>query len=160
MKEPRQKLSEAVKDLLSQGHSVELSAYGRSMIPFLRPGQKVKLTPTELSQIVRGDLVAFHKQDYLVVHRVHAVHTTNDGIQLITKGDSNLNPDAPVTSENYLAKVDGVYRRGAWRTLSPTSFHSRLILRLGKGYSVWFWVWKRICEKIALSQKNALLDDN
>lgn len=143
MKEPRQKLSEAVKDLLSQGHSVELSAYGRSMIPFLRPGQKVKLTPTELSQIVRGDLVAFHKQDYLVVHRVHAVLSVNGTLQLLTKGDSNLNPDAPVTSENYLAKVDGVYRRDAWRTLSPTSLHSRLVLRLGKVYSVWFWVWKR-----------------
>jgi signal peptidase I len=143
MKEPRQKLSEAVKDLLSQGHSVELSAYGRSMIPFLHPGQKVKLTPTELSLIVRGDLVAFHKQDYLVVHRVHDVHSLNGAIQLITKGDSNLNPDAPVTSENYLAKVSGVYRRGMWRTLSPTSFHSRLVLRLGKGYSIWFWVWKR-----------------
>ena len=40
MKEPRQKLSEAVKDLLSQGHSVELSAYGRSMIPYLRQDRK------------------------------------------------------------------------------------------------------------------------
>mgnify|MGYP000126381605 CR=1 FL=1 len=98
MKEPRQKLSEAVKDLLIKGHSVELSAYGRSMIPFLRPGQKVKLTPTELSQIVRGDLAAFHKQDYLVVHRVHAVLSVNGTIQLLTKGDSNLNPDAPVTA--------------------------------------------------------------
>ena len=143
MNEPRQKLSEAVKDLLSQGHSVELSAYGRSMIPFLRPGQKVKLTPTKLSQIVLGDLVAFHKQDYLVVHRVHAVLSANGSIQLLTKGDSNLNPDAPVTFENYLAKVDGVYRRGAWRTFSPTSLHSRIVLRIGKGYSVWFWVWKR-----------------
>jgi len=54
-----------------------------------------------------------------------------------------LNVDAPVTSENYIAKVDGVYRRGAWRALSPTSFHSSLVLRLGKGYSFWFWVWKR-----------------
>jgi signal peptidase I len=143
MIEPRQKLSETVKDLLRQGHSVELSAYGRSMIPFLRPGQKVKLTPTEFSQIVRGDLVAFHKEDYLVIHRVHAVNSENGTIEVITKGDSNLSPDATVTTENYLAKVDGVYRRGAWRALSPTSFHSRLVLRLGKGYSFWFWVWKR-----------------
>jgi signal peptidase I len=143
MKEPRQKLSETVKDLLRQGHTVELSAYGRSMIPYLRPGQKVQLAPVDMSQIVRGDLVAFHKADYLVVHRVHAVLSENGVIQLLTKGDSNLHPDAPVTSENYLAKVDGVYRRGAWRALSPPSLHSRLVLRLGKGYSFWFWVWKR-----------------
>jgi signal peptidase I len=150
MKEPRQKLSEAVKDLLSQGHTVELSAYGRSMIPFLRPGQKVQLAPVDISQVVRGDLVAFHKADYLVVHRVYAVLSANETIQLLTKGDSNLNPDAPVTSENYLAKVDGVHHLGAWRALSPTSLHSSLVLRLGKGYSVWFWVWKHFVGRFRL----------
>jgi len=143
MNEPRQKLSETVKDLLRQGHTVELSAYGRSMIPYLRPGQKVQLAPVDMSQIVRGDLVAFHKADYLVVHRVHAVLSANETIQLLTKGDSNLNPDAPVDAQNYLAKVIAVQRRSSWRTLSPRSFHSYLVLRLGKGYSVWFWVWKR-----------------
>jgi signal peptidase I len=143
MNEPRQKLSETVKDLLRQGHTVELSAYGRSMIPYLRPGQKVQLAPVEISQIVRGDLVAFHKADYLVVHRVHAVLSENGVIQLLTKGDSNLNPDAPVDAQNYLAKVIAVQRRSSWRILSPRSFHSHLVLRLGKGYSFWFWVWKR-----------------
>jgi signal peptidase I len=150
MKEPRQKLSEAVKDLLIKGHSVELSAYGRSMIPFLRPGQKVKLTPTELSQIVRGDLAAFHKQDYLVVHRVHAVHTTNDGIQLITKGDSNLNVDAPVDAQNYLAKVIAVQRRSSWHKVSPRSISAQLSLRLGWFYSMPFWIWKHLVGRLRL----------
>ena len=150
MKEPRQKLSEAVKDLLSQGHSVELSAYGRSMIPFLRPGQKVKLTPTELSQIVRGDLVAFHKQDYLVVHRVHAVLSANGTIQLLTKGDSNLNPDAPVDAQNYLAKVIAVKRRSSWCKVSPRSILARFSLQLGRFYSMPFWLWKHFVGRFRL----------
>ena len=117
MNEPRQKLSETVKDLLSQGHSVELSAYGRSMIPFLRPGQKVKLTPTELSQIVRGDLVAFHKQDYLVVHRVYAVLSTNGTIQLLTKGDSTSNHDHVFPNPKFKLGI-----KKSWFSISSRNF--------------------------------------
>ena len=142
MNEPRQKLSETVKDLLRQGHTVELSAYGRSMIPYLRPGQKVQLAPVDISQIVRGDLVAFHKADYLVVHRVHAVLSANETIQLLTKGDSNLNPDAPVDQQQYLAKVQTVQRGSSWRIVSPTSISAQLTLRLGRIYSTPFWLWK------------------
>lgn len=148
MNEPRQKLSETVKDLLRQGHSVELKAYGRSMIPFLHPGQKIKLQATDLDQIVPGDLVAFQQQDYLVVHRVHAVIFKNGSIQLLTKGDSNLNADVPVSSENYLAKVSGVFRRGAWRQTAPKSFQSHLVRKLGNAYSLWFWLWKHARNKL------------
>lgn len=144
MKEPRQKLSETVKDLLRQGHTVELSAYGRSMIPYLRPGQRVQLAPVDMSQIVRGDLVAFHKADYLVVHRVHAVLSENGVIQLLTKGDSNLNPDAPVDAQNYLAKVIAVQRRSSWHKVSPRSISARLSLQLGRFYSLPFWILKNL----------------
>jgi signal peptidase I len=150
MKEPRQKLSETVKDLLRQGHTVELSAYGRSMIPYLRPGQKVQLAPVEISQIVRGDLVAFHKADYLVVHRVHAVLSANETIQLLTKGDSNLNPDAPVDAQNYLAKVIAVQRRSSWYKVSPRSISASLSLRLGRFYALPFWIWKHFVGRFRL----------
>ena len=148
MKEPRQKLSETVKDLLKQGHSVELSAYGRSMIPYLRPGQKVQLAPVDMTQIVRGDLVAFHKVDYLVVHRVHAVIFEKGTIHLLTKGDSNLNFDALVDEQNYLAKVIAVQRGSSWRTVSPTSISARLSLQLGRIYSTPFWLWKHFLGRI------------
>jgi signal peptidase I len=150
MKEPRQKLSETVKDLLRQGHTVELSAYGRSMIPYLRPGQKVQLAPVDMSQIVRGDLVAFHKADYLVVHRVHAVLSANGTIQLLTKGDSNLNVDAPVDAQNYLAKVIAVQRGSSWRKVSPRSISARLSLQLGRFYSLPFWLWKHFVGRFRL----------
>lgn len=147
MNEPRQKLSEAVKDLLRQGHTVELSAYGRSMIPYLRPGQKVQLAPVDMTQIVRGDLVAFHKADYLVVHRVHAVLSEKGTIHLLTKGDSNLNFDALVDEQNYLAKVIAVQRRSSWHTASPKSISARLSLHLGRFYSMPFWLWKHLLNK-------------
>jgi signal peptidase I len=150
MNEPRQKLSETVKDLLRQGHTVELSAYGRSMIPYLRPGQKVQLAPVDISQIVRGDLVAFHKADYLVVHRVQAVHSVNESIQLLTKGDSNLHPDAPVDTQNYLAKVIAVQRGSSWRIVSSTSISARLSLQLGRFYSMPFWIWKHLVGRLRL----------
>jgi signal peptidase I len=150
MNEPRQKLSKTVKDLLRQGHTVELSAYGRSMIPYLRPGQKVQLAPVEISQIVRGDLVAFHKADYLVVHRVHAVLSGNGTIHLQTKGDSNLNPDAPLDAQNYLAKVIAVQRRSSWHKVSSRSISAQLSLRLGWFYSMPFWIWKHLVGRLRL----------
>lgn len=147
MKESKQILSETVKSLIKEGVSVELNAYGQSMIPFLKPGQKVKLTPIEISFIVKGDLVAFKKQDYLVIHRVHTVISTHGVIQLITKGDSNLNPDEPVGKDNYLAKVSMIYRGKTWRELSPTSIHSVIVLFFGKFYSMPFWIWKHLMAK-------------
>ena len=147
MQENKQYLSETVKSLLVEGHSVELSAYGQSMIPFLRPGQKVKLTPIDISFIVKGDLVAFQKQDYLVIHRVHEIILSDGTINLVTKGDSNLNPDEPVGKDTYLAKVSMIYRRNTWRELSSTSIHSRVVLFFGKFYSIPFWLWKHVMAK-------------
>jgi signal peptidase I len=144
MQETKQYLSETVRSLLFEGHSVELSAYGQSMIPFLRPGQKVKLTPTSITRIVCGDLVAYKKQDYLVIHRVHAIILCDGTINLVTKGDSNLNPDEPIDKEHYLAKVTGVFLRNQWRELSPTYIHSRAVLFFGKLYSFPFWLWKHL----------------
>jgi signal peptidase I len=144
MQETKQYLSETVKSLLQEGHSVELSAYGHSMIPFLRPGQKLKLTSVDITQIVRGDLVAFQKHDYLVIHRVHDIILSDGKLILVTKGDSNLNPDHPIDKEIYLAKVTGIMRRNDWKPLSPTSIHSKAVLFLGKWYSFPFWLWKHL----------------
>jgi signal peptidase len=144
MHETKQYLSETVKSLLQEGHSVELSAYGDSMIPFLRPGQKLKLTSVDIAQIVRGDLVAFQKHDYLVIHRVHDIILSDGKIILVTKGDSNLNPDEPINNQHYLAIVTGIYRRNRWQTFSPTSIHSRAVLFFGKLYSLPFWLWKHL----------------
>ena len=134
-----------------EGHSVELSAFGQSMIPFLRPGQKVKLTPVDISFIVKGDLVAFQKHDYLVIHRVHDILQSNETLLLITKGDSNLNPDEPVGKDIYLAKVSMIYRGKNWRELFPTSVHSRLVLFFGKLYSFPFWLWKHLNARLMRS---------
>jgi signal peptidase I len=147
MQETKQYLSETVKSLLMEGHSVELSAYGQSMIPFLRPGQKVKLTPIDISFIVKGDLVAFQKQDYLVIHRVHEIILSGGTINLVTKGDSNLNPDESIDKDNYLAKVSMIYRGNQWRELSSTSIHSRSVFFFGKFYSMPFWLWKHVMAK-------------
>jgi signal peptidase I len=144
MQDTKQNLSDTVKSLLGEGHSVELSAHGQSMIPFLRPGQKVKLTPISITRIVCGDLVAFQKQDYLVIHRVHEIYLSDGTIYLVTKGDSNLNPDEPINHQHYLALVTGYYRRNRWQTFSPTSIHSRAVLFFGKLYSLPFWLWKHL----------------
>ncbi len=148
MQETKQYLSETVKSLLMEGHSVELSAFGQSMIPFLRPGQKVKLTPVDISLIVKGDLVAFQKQDYLVIHRVHHILRENEMVHLITKGDSNLNPDEPVGKDTYLAKVSMIYHGNKWIKLSPTSILSRTVLLFGRFYSLPFWLWKHFESKL------------
>lgn len=148
MKESKQILSETVKSLIKEGVSVELNAFGQSMIPFLKPGQKVKLIPIDISLIVKGDLVAFQKQDYLVIHRVHDILQSNETLHLITKGDSNLNPDEPVGKDNYLAKVSMIYRGNKWIKLSPTSILSRTVLFFGRFYSLPFWLWKHFESKL------------
>lgn len=144
----KQQLSETVEALLHQGHAVELRAFGMSMFPLLRPGSLVKLIHLPMSDVRLGDVVAFRKDDYVVIHRVRKIEEVDHGFCFTCKGDSNLNPDAPVYQSNYLGKVMAIKRRNQWVKWKNPSLLTWLILHTGKMYSLPFWLYKHTKEKV------------
>ena len=64
-----------------------------------------KLSAEEKTGLKIGDVITFHQDGIIKVHRVVMVFP--DG-SVITKGDANILPDAPVPSGDIVGKVVGV----------------------------------------------------
>jgi signal peptidase I len=63
-----------------------------SMRPSLNPGDVAVLTPEPAAAVVSGQIVAFHppgEPRVTVIHRVHRLRRTREGIVIRTKGDAN-----------------------------------------------------------------------
>ena len=79
-----------------------------SMEPSLGRGDLVIVRQGEISNVREGDVVAFGVGGgVIVVHRVMDIMSSASGITLVTKGDSNKDPDPwLVTADNYIGKVE------------------------------------------------------
>ncbi len=71
---------------LRAGRSTSLRVSGRSMYPFLAPGQDVLLEPCATEALRPGELVAFERAGRVILHRVLSVHPGTG--QVIEKGDN------------------------------------------------------------------------
>ena len=99
---------ELAAEVLDRFGSGRLQVQGSSMLPSLRPGDEVELrSPSQ--QIEVGDVVAYRRADRLFVHRV--VERNCRG-ELVTRGDTLPQADAPVSESELLGVVSSVRRRG------------------------------------------------
>ncbi|MCS7099492.1 MAG: signal peptidase I [Sulfolobales archaeon] len=75
---------------------------GTSMEPTLQPGDLViivkRVSPREISV---GDVIVYRRGRNLIIHRVIKV----EGSTLITKGDNNWLPDAPISYQVVVGRV-------------------------------------------------------
>jgi signal peptidase I len=80
---------------------------GGSMLPTLKPGQKIKILKTKDVKI--GDIIIFKSnnlkrkknKNFRVIHRVVKIN----GNQIITKGDHRYNCDRPIMYKEILGKL-------------------------------------------------------
>jgi len=101
--------NELVCDSVRQHGSVRIRVQGSSMLPSLRPGDEVNLQSIPLSTIKIGDIIAYQRDGRLFVHRVIA----NDPAgQLLTRGDTLLQADAPVSGDELLGVIEAAFRDG------------------------------------------------
>ena len=90
---------------LNSGNTICLTADGLSMWPVITGGMKAEIAPLASGAPEKGSLILTSKDGGLVVHRCWGV-TCQDGVTLVvTKGDTNLGFDAPVTIDKVLGKV-------------------------------------------------------
>ena len=95
--------------ILKQGNCIRFKAKGWSMLPSIRSGDIVAVSPIT-DEITHGDIILYRSKENTPV--VHRVIKKSEGGGILTKGDSSLNFDSPITNEQVLGKVIEVERRG------------------------------------------------
>jgi len=78
------------------------------MLPTFWPGDLLTIRNCSLDQVKTGDVVLYSRDDGFFIHRVLRTLATIEGVQLITRGDSMPNEDAPVRLQELLGKVISV----------------------------------------------------
>ncbi len=99
-------LRETGFSLLDGGLTIKVRADGYSMYPSLKPGTVIIIEPcVPGDEPVRGEIIAWKRDQDLVVHRVVRIVKNNEGIYYITRGDSCKNEDPPVAANRIAGKV-------------------------------------------------------
>lgn len=118
-----------VCDVLRAGGRMWVRGRGPSMLPTIRPGERILLEP--LSRRLRqGDIVAVRGDRSILVHRV--VECGLDTIR--TRGDASPGTDAPSARSSILGVATAVIRRGRVVALTRTLQHGFVAFALGELY--------------------------
>ena len=100
---------------------------GESMRPWFRPGDQAMIQHGA-TNLRRGDVVVFHRQNHLTIHRIVYITPQAEGTMLVTKGDNLTYFDAPIRSDQLLGRVIAIQRDGREINIDTTKW--RLIGRL------------------------------
>ncbi|MGE5849491.1 MAG: hypothetical protein ACM362_05140 [Candidatus Methylomirabilota bacterium] len=95
-------------DLIARDGAVWARQASLSMAPLIQPGDAVHLVPLDREQIARGTLIAYRREELLVVHRL----LTWGHAGVVTKGDALTSPDPLVAWEQVVAQVTALRRTG------------------------------------------------
>ncbi|MFZ0211095.1 MAG: signal peptidase I [Candidatus Acidiferrales bacterium] len=110
-----------VAGILSAKGWAFLKVSGKSMLPWIRPGDVVFLRKAKIEEIERGDVVVFESNGSLCVHRMIAPCCSGAEQEkrfgLVTKGDCVAEADEPIFAEEFRGKVAFIYRNGKERAL-------------------------------------------
>jgi len=101
---PGQTLAELIEKLRTY-QPIEGIVTQESMLPTLRPGQRVRLEPFRKEEARVGDIVAYRRGERLIIHRIVGIDNRQTGRSYLLKGDANFVCDAPVLEEEVLTKA-------------------------------------------------------
>ena len=108
-------------NVLRQGHPLRIKARGASMLPLLRDGDIVTVTPATPIDIRVGDVICYERPTgRLMVHRVVA----RAGDCLLAKGDAVGGLDT-VPAAQLLGKITVIERAGKGKRLDTAAVRLR-----------------------------------
>jgi hypothetical protein len=106
-----------VGELLRCCGSVQLRAWGASMLPTLWPGDLLTIRTVLPEELAPGQIVLVTRDDRFFIHRLIEQRKVQDRFFWITKGDAVPNSDLPVAESELLGRVASIQRGG--RTSIP-----------------------------------------
>jgi signal peptidase I len=108
---------ELAGEVLRSSGRLRLRVTGWSMLPAIFPGDTLLIERANGESLGKGDIVLFHRDRRLFVHRVSGTSGSDRDLQIVTQGDGMPKPDPPLSSSQLLGKVSFVVRDG--RCLEP-----------------------------------------
>jgi signal peptidase I len=108
---------ELAGEVLRSSGRLRLRVTGWSMLPAIFPGDTLLIERASGESVGKGDIVLFHRDRRMFVHRVSGKSGSDLDLQIVTQGDGMPNPDPPVSSSQLLGKISFVVRDG--RCLEP-----------------------------------------
>jgi signal peptidase I len=108
---------ELASEVLRSSGRLRLRVTGWSMVPTIFPGDTIVIEHAGSERVNKGDIVLFHRDRRLFVHRVSGKTGSAGDLRIITQGDGMRRPDPPVAGSQLLGKVSLVVREG--RCLEP-----------------------------------------
>jgi signal peptidase I len=94
------------RELSESGQRLKLEVTSRSMLPVLRPGDRIVVQNTGAESLGIGDLVIASRQGEFITHRLVGLGSK----ECYTKGDNARYLDPPVPFERILGKVIAIER--------------------------------------------------
>jgi signal peptidase I len=94
------------------------------MVPSILPGDLIYVCSAAITEIARGEIVLYSREERLFVHRVVECITISKQVFLVTRGDRLCNDDFPISSGELLGRVTSVqYSDGRRHRLIRSSIH-------------------------------------
>ena len=97
-------------EVLRSSGNLRLRVTGWSMLPAIWPGDTLDIESTDCGRVSVGDVVLFHRERRLFVHRV----VKQDGTAIVTRGDAMHRADPVVTDKELLGRVSFIVRDGKY----------------------------------------------
>lgn len=121
-------IDHVILEQLGKGEAFTFKVTGDSMHPLIRRGDCVHIQGCDPRDLSAGDIITYRNDGLYVTHRVLWVKRRGADIRLITKGDSEITADPPLSAEHIIGKVAAIRR--ANRTLGLEAPHWRLLNHL------------------------------
>ena len=118
-------------EILRRHGTVQLKAWGTSMLPSVWPGDLLTIQSVAYDEVVPGDIVLVLRDNRFFIHRLVERRRGQDCISWITRGDAMPQSDPSVYASQMLGRVAGIRR--AHRSFVPSP-------RVSQPHSVLAWV--------------------
>lgn len=103
---------ELAADVLRCSGTLSLEATGRSMLPTIWPGDTLVVEATPSGRVEPGDIVLFSNCGRFVAHRIIDRTGSLKNAQVLTRGDSLADADAPIHESEIMGRVSFILRSG------------------------------------------------
>ncbi len=107
-------------ELLNDDNILKIKATGSSMLPLFKENDQFIIQKCVHSKISIGDIVIFERENILTAHRITQITKEH----IITWGDFNLKPDAPIITDQIVAKAISVERNGKVLRLTKIKYRT------------------------------------
>jgi hypothetical protein len=112
------KLSDLPQDFLREGHCIQKSASGTSMLPSITDGTVLQIEPLEQDRVRLGDVVYFlDNNGNTKIHRVSCMIKKGNNTLIQTWGDNCENPDTVIKRSQILGRVIAYRGENEWHQM-------------------------------------------